>query len=59
MPRAREPVASSRAEMERAGMVMRRRRGEGFALRFKRLNALEQALLERAVKYLRLHMLGK
>jgi PilZ domain len=44
--------------MEMAGMVVRRRRGEGFALRFKRLSAVEQALLERAVKHLRLHMMG-
>jgi len=39
--------------MRMAGMVVRRRQGEGFALRFAKLSATEQSLLERAVKHLR------
>jgi hypothetical protein len=38
--------------MQMAGMVVRRRSGEGFALRFGRLSATEQALLERGVRHL-------
>ena len=38
--------------MQMAGMVVRRRQGEGFALRFAKLSATEQALLERAVRHL-------
>ena len=38
--------------MEMVGMVVRRRQGEGFALRFTKLSATEQALLERAVRHL-------
>jgi hypothetical protein len=39
--------------MQVAGMVVRRRQAEGFALRFNKLSATEQALLERAVRHLR------
>ena len=39
--------------MQVAGMVVRRRQTEGFALRFNKLSATEQALLERAVRHLR------
>lgn len=39
--------------MQMAGMVVRRSSGEGFALRFNKLSATEQALLERAVRHLR------
>jgi hypothetical protein len=38
--------------MQMAGMVVRRRQGEGFALRFAKLSATEQALLGRAVRHL-------
>ena len=38
--------------MQMAGMVVRRRSGEGFALRFGRMSATEQALLERGVRHL-------
>jgi hypothetical protein len=38
--------------MQMSGMVVRRRQGEGFALRFTKLSATEQALLERAVRHL-------
>ena len=38
--------------MQVAGMVVRRRQGEGFALRFNKLGATEQSLLERAVRHL-------
>ena len=41
--------------MQMAGMVVRRQRGEGFALRFNKLSATEQSLLERAVRHLQLH----
>lgn len=39
--------------MELAGRVVRKQRGQGFAVRFKQMSATERALLERAVKYLR------
>jgi hypothetical protein len=39
--------------MQVGGMVVRRRQTEGFALRFNKLSATEQALLERAVRHLR------
>ena len=39
--------------MQMAGMVVRRRSGEGFTLRFSKLSATEEALLERAVRHLR------
>lgn len=38
--------------MQIGGMVVRGRRGDGFALRFNKLSATEKALLERAVKHL-------
>ena len=38
--------------MQMAGMVVRRRQGEGFALRFAKLSATEQSLLGRAVRHL-------
>ena len=38
--------------MQMVGMVIRRRQREGFALRFSKLSATEQALLERAVRHL-------
>ena len=41
--------------MQMAGMVVRRQRAEGFALRFNKLSATEQSLLERAVRHLRRH----
>jgi hypothetical protein len=40
--------------MDIIGMVVRSERGVGFALRFKKLSATEQVLLERAIKFLRL-----
>ena len=39
--------------MQVAGLVVRRRSGEGFALRFSKVSTTEQALLERAVSHLR------
>lgn len=41
--------------MQMGGMVVRRQRGEGFALRFNKLSATEQSLLERAVRHLQRH----
>ena len=38
--------------MQMAGMVVRKRQGEGFALRFSKLSDTEQSLLERAVRHL-------
>jgi hypothetical protein len=38
--------------MQMGGMVIRRRQREGFALRFTKLSATEQALLGRAVRHL-------
>lgn len=38
--------------MQVAGMVVRRRQGEGFALRFNKVSATEQALLGRAIRHL-------
>ena len=38
--------------MQMEGMVVRKQRGEGFALRFGRLSATEQSLLAHAIKHL-------
>ena len=42
--------------MQMAGMVVRGRRGDGFALRFNKLSVTEQSLLERAVRHLQTYV---